>query len=81
MHDNLKKMLRSFSIELPIYICLVGAYAFFIVHFLSDWLLQLFKAERKIYAVVAIGLIVTQGFILEILSRGLLGLIRGKKEK
>jgi hypothetical protein len=81
MKSNLKKVFQAFSIELPIYAVLVVAYAFFVLHYLGHWLFQLFTSERKLYAVAALVLIAAQGFILEILSRALLGLIKGKKEK
>ena len=60
---------------------LMAAYAFFVLHFLGSWLFRLFKTERGVYAIVALALIIGQGFILEMVSRGLLGLVKGKKEK
>jgi hypothetical protein len=81
MREKLKTVFMSFSIELPLYVFLVVAYAFFVLHFLGSWLFQLFKTERKVYAIVALALIIGQGFILEMVSRGLLGLVKGKREK
>jgi hypothetical protein len=81
MRDTLKNVFKSFSIELPLYTVLVVAYAFFVLHFLGGWLFHLFSAERKFYGVVALALIVGQGFILELFSRALLGLIKGRREK
>lgn len=79
--ENIKNVLKAFSIEVPLYAVVVGAYAFFVLHFLGSWLFQLFRQERKLYAVMALLLIACQGFILEIVSRALLGLVNGKKEK
>ena len=66
--------------ELPVYAVLMVAYVHFVLHYLGHWLFQLSRAERKLYAVVAFGLIIGQGFILEIVARALLGLIKGKRE-
>jgi hypothetical protein len=60
---------------------LVVAYVFLVLHWIGNWLFHLFRSERKLYAVVALLLIIGQGFLLENLSRGLLGLIKGKREK
>jgi hypothetical protein len=78
---QLRNVLKAFSIELPLYAVLVVVYAFSVLHFLGHWLFHLFGAERKLYAAVALALIIGQGFFLEILSRALLGLIKGKREK
>jgi hypothetical protein len=80
MKKNLRNVLKAFSIELPVYGVLVVAYAFSVLHFLGHWLFQLFRADRQLYAVVALVLIVGQGFVLELFSRALLGLIKGKRE-
>jgi hypothetical protein len=59
----------------------MAVYVVFVLHFLGGWLFRLFRSERPLYAVVSLVLIVGQGFVLEILARALLGLIKGKKEK
>jgi hypothetical protein len=81
MKQNIGNVLKAFSIELPLYAVLVVAYAFFVLHFLGNWLFQLFRADRKLYAVVALVLIIGQGFVLEFFTRALLGLIKWKREK
>jgi hypothetical protein len=81
MKQNIKDAFKAFSLELPLYAVLVAIYGFLVLHFLGGWLFQLFTAERKLYAVTALGLIVGQGLCLEILARALLGLIKGKREK
>jgi len=81
MNQKLANVLRAFSIELPLYAVLMATYVLLVLHFLGGWLFQLFRGERKIYAIAALALIVCQGFVLEILSRALLGLIKGKSEK
>jgi hypothetical protein len=66
---------------LPLYAILMVAYVLFVLHFLGNWLFHLFQTERTLYAIVALALIIGQGYILEILARALLGLITGKREK
>ena len=56
-------------------------YAVVVLHYLGGWLFQMFKTERILYSVAALGLIVGQGFGLEFLVRTLLGRIKGKKGK
>jgi membrane protease YdiL (CAAX protease family) len=79
--DQIKIVLRAFSIELPVYAILVLAYGFIVLHFLAHPLFQLFTTDRKLYAAVALVLIIAQGYFLEILARGLLALIKRKRDK
>jgi hypothetical protein len=79
--DKLNNVLKAFSIELLFYAILMADYVFFVLHYLGHWLFQLFNAERKLYAAVALILIIGQGYFLEVLSRALLGFIKGKREK
>ncbi len=81
LRASIRNVLKVFSIQLPIYAVLITGYAFFVFHFLGHWLFHLFRAERKLYAVVALALIIGQGFLLEILARSLLGMIKGKREE
>jgi hypothetical protein len=76
MKKEIKSIFKSFSIELVVYAALVLAYFFLVLHFLGGWLYHLFQHERKTYAFVALGLIIGQGIILEILTRALLRLVR-----
>jgi Kef-type K+ transport system membrane component KefB len=81
MKETLGKVFKAFSIELLIYAVLVVAYILLVLHFLGGWLSHLFNDDRKLYAAVALILIVTQGFLLEIVARRLLGLVKGKPEE
>jgi hypothetical protein len=81
MKKEIKSMFKSFSIELVVYAVLVVGYFFLVLHFLGAWLYHLFREDRKTYAAMALLLIIGQGIVLEILTRALLGLIRGKREK
>jgi hypothetical protein len=81
MKQNIKEVFKAFSIELPLYGILMLAYAFLVLHYLGAWLFHLFESQRVLYSVVALGLIVGQGFGLELLARSLLALINGKKDQ
>lgn len=64
--------LRSFLIELVAYAALVLCYFFLVLVFLGDWLAELFHQSRWGYAATALGLIVGQGVLLEMLTAFLL---------
>ena len=72
-------MILSFGWELLIYGGLVVAYFFLVLHFLGNWLLDLFQHHRTIYAFMALALVVAQGLLLEAATRGLLKLFGGKE--
>ncbi len=80
MKKDLKNLIKSFSIELPVYAVMVVAYFFLVLHFLGGWLYRLFQEERRWYAIMALVLIIGQGFVLEMLTRALLRFIRGNRE-
>ena len=81
MKETLGKVFKAFSMELLLYSLLVVAYILLVLHFLGGWLAHLFNDDRKLYAAVALILIVTQGFLLEIVARRLLGFVKGKPEE
>lgn len=76
---GLKSLLLSFSIEFLIYSALLASYFFLVLHFLGNWLNQLFHQERKTYAAVALLLIVGQGVLLEGLTRFLVRIVGKNK--
>lgn len=80
MQREVKSSLKSFMIEFGVYGLLVTAYFFLVLHFLGGWLERLYQDERRVYAGVALGLIVCQGIVLELLTRGLLALIKPRTE-
>ena len=61
MKQALKTSLTTFVVELLAYCLLVAAYFFLVLKFCDEWLAHLFEQERKIYAVVALSLIIVQG--------------------
>ncbi|HZV34731.1 MAG TPA: hypothetical protein VFB72_09190 [Verrucomicrobiae bacterium] len=80
MKKELKNLVKSFSIELPVYSVVVVIYFFLVLHFLGDRLYQMFLKERPWYAVLSLLLIIAQGVVLESLTRALLQFIRGNRE-
>jgi cytochrome c biogenesis protein CcdA len=73
---KVRRNLRVFAIELVIYSGLVTVYFLVVLHFLSDWLVQLETRHVHTYAIVAILLIIGQAAVLEAVTTGLLRLLR-----
>jgi hypothetical protein len=80
MKADTSKTLRAFVIELAVYGVLVTGYFFLVLHFLSDWLQELHLHHVKVYALVAIALILGQAVLLESVTTWLFRLIRGRSE-
>ncbi len=72
--------LRAFLLELAVYAVLVTGYFFLVLHFLSGWLQELHLHHVKVYAIVAIALIIGQAVVLESVTTWLFRLIRGRSE-
>lgn len=81
MKSETKTFLKFFLIEVAIYSAVVVAYYFLVLDFLGDWLSMLFHQERRVYAAVALGLIVGQGLVLEVLTRAMLGFLKQRNGK
>jgi hypothetical protein len=75
-----RKTLFSFLIELVVYGLLVAAYFFLVLHFLGGWLADLDKRSVRLYALIAIGLIIGQSVVLEWVTTFLFRLLRGRSE-
>ena len=75
-----KISLPSVVLEFLVYGALVTGYYFLVLHFLGGWLNQLFQSDRQLYAGVALGLIIGQGILLEMLTRLLLTLVIPRRE-
>jgi len=80
MKAGFKTSLRMFLLEFVVYAALVVGYYFAVLHFLGDWLHQLFESERRLYAGMALALIIAQGILLELLTRLLLAIIQPRME-
>lgn len=77
---DLKASLHRYALELIVYGFLVAAYYFLILHFLGNGLENIYQHQRKLYAALALGLILGQGLLLEVLTRFLLSWISSGKE-
>ena len=66
-------------IELMTYAVLVSAYLALVLHFLVDWLKELFTKQPEVYAYVAILLMIAQAVGLERLTASLVYLTRRRK--
>jgi hypothetical protein len=77
---EIRNSLRSFLVELVVYAVMVVGYFFLVLNFLGRWLYGLFEHDRRVYAALALGLIVCQGFVLETLTRLLLGFIKPRTD-
>lgn len=80
MKPAVKSSLKSFVVELVVYAALVTGYYLLVLHFMGDWLLRLFQTERRLYAGLALGLIIAQGLLLEMLTRFLLDWVNPRLE-
>jgi hypothetical protein len=80
MKIDTRRTLLSFFAELVVYSALIVAYFFLVLHFLGNWLEHLSKENIKLYAVVAIGLIIGQAVLLEWVTTFLFRLLRGRSE-
>jgi hypothetical protein len=74
------KTLRAFLVELAIYVVFVTVYFFLVLHFLGGWLQGLYLHHVKLYALMAIALIIGQAVLLESVTTALLRLIRGRAQ-
>jgi hypothetical protein len=80
MKPETSTTLRAFVLELAVYAVLVTGYFFLVLHFLSGWLQELHLHHVKVYALVAIVLIIGQAVLLESVTTWLFRLIRGRSE-
>jgi hypothetical protein len=72
--------MQAFLIELAVYAALVTGYFFLVLHYLSGGLQKLHLDHVKVYALVAIVLIIGQAIILESVTTWLLRYLRGRSE-
>lgn len=72
--------LRAFLIELAVYAVFVTGYFFLVLHYLSGWLQELHLHHVRLYAIVAIALVIGQAVLLEGVTTWLLRFLRGRSE-
>jgi len=73
---NIKVLIRNLAIELVVYAILLVGYFYIVLRFLGDILADLFRNQTIIYAFLGLGLIVTQGVLLEALTSFLIRMLR-----
>ena len=78
--SEMQRTLRAFAFELLVYAILVAIYFFAVLHFLGGWLVQLETEHIRVYALVAIALIIGQAVVLEWITTGLMRMLRGRSE-
>jgi len=80
MKPELKASIKRYALELVVYSLLVAGYYLLVLHLLGGLLADIYFHERKVYAALALGLIVAQGFVLEILTRFILSWMEPRRE-
>ena len=75
MSKRTEGSIKSFLLEIAVYSGLVFGYFFLVLHFLNDWLKEIFDRSKGTYAVVALLLIIVQGIVLETITTFLLKII------
>lgn len=80
MKADTSATLRAFLIELAVYSLFVTGYFLLVFRFLTGWLQELHLHHVKLYAVVAIALIIGQAVVLESVTTGLFRLLRRRSE-
>ena len=76
-----RRTLRAFAVEIVIYAALVTVYFFAVLHLLGGWLVGLETSHIRLYAVVALLLIIGQAVVLEAVTTGLLRLLHGGRSE
>ena len=71
---------KTFLFELLLYAILLVAYFAFVLHYLGGWLKELFDHDRRMFAVMALVVMIGQTVVLEIVSSCLIWLLRVKKK-
>jgi hypothetical protein len=72
MKPAIRWSLKSFLLEACVYAALIALYFVAVLHFLGPSLQRLYNQDRRLYAALALALIVGQGLLLEVLTRLLL---------
>jgi hypothetical protein len=74
-NPEIRRLIRSFAIEMLIYSALVVGYFFLVLRFLADPLERLFSSNLTLYAIVALVLIIAQAVLLEAITSFVVGLL------
>ena len=74
--QRMRVLLRNFVVELMVYGVLVTAYSVVVLRLLGEPLARLFHSNLVTYALAALGLIVAQGVLLDVITSFLLDRLR-----
>ncbi len=80
MKAEARRALRSFVIELLLYGVLIAGYFLLVLHLLGPSLYGIAKNHVRLYAVLAVALILGQSIVLEFVTTWILRLLRGRSE-
>jgi hypothetical protein len=69
---SFRTLIRNFVLELIVYGALVVVYFLLVLRYLDEWLQGLFNSNLAVYAVLSLGLVVTQAVILDLVTTFLL---------
>jgi hypothetical protein len=70
------RWLMSVLLEVPVYAGIIVAYYYLVLSLLGNWVTHLFDTDKRLYAVACLGLILTQGILLELTTTLLLRVVR-----
>ncbi len=71
---------KTFLAELLLYAIFLVAYFVLVLHYLGGWFKELFDHDRKLFAVMALAVMIGQTIGLEAVSSFLTWLMRGGKK-
>lgn len=71
---------KAFSLELFLYSILLVAYFALVLHYLGGWFKDLYDHDRRLFAVMALVVMIGQTVLLEFVSGFLVWFVRRKKE-
>lgn len=69
---------KNFLVELLLYAILLVVYFAFVLHYLGGWFKDLFDHHRRLFAVMALVVMIGQTLGLELVSTSLIWLVRKK---
>ena len=69
---------KIFALELLLYAALIVVYFVLVLHYLSGWFKDLFDHDRRLFAVMALVVMIGQTLGLEIVSSTLIWVFRRK---
>ena len=73
-----KQAIAWLLVEMAVYAVFVFLYFLLVLHFLRDWFKELFDEHKTLYAFAALGFMIVQAALLEVVTTSLFRLIRGK---